>query len=348
MEAVIALMENHCIGETNVTFERFIFNGRAQGEHETFDQYLTSLRELVRTCRFGAMEADLLKDRIVCGVYDNAVREKLLQRKDLNLDTCIDMFRASESTTRQLQTMGAVEKGHRINQKGKRDAERKTKTKQQGPTEKQECHYRGWQHGPKREQCRAYGKTCAVCGKDNHFARKCLQKKRRQRSTHHKVSHIQDNGTSSEEDKSGSEDSEWLLTISLKPEKRRRLCCDSKGVSEAAFCDHGGGRKPTQFQMDTGATCNVLTLSDLPDTIQIQPTNQILSLFSKGTLKPVGKCQARVRNRNTRKRYVGEFVVVKEVQTSILGARSLQQMGLIVVQQDTINVVQQKPEALTS
>ena len=46
VDIVLRLMEHHCLGETNIMYERFRLNQRAQTEGETFDQYLTVLKEL--------------------------------------------------------------------------------------------------------------------------------------------------------------------------------------------------------------------------------------------------------------------------------------------------------------
>ena len=86
MNKVLEQMDKHCIGEINVTYERFCFNRRNQGEHESVDKYITALTELVRGCNFGPMESDLLKDRLVCGVRDNTLRKQLLQKRGLKLD----------------------------------------------------------------------------------------------------------------------------------------------------------------------------------------------------------------------------------------------------------------------
>lgn len=40
---VIKKFEEFCIGETNETYERFIFNRRSQEENKSIDQYVTVL-----------------------------------------------------------------------------------------------------------------------------------------------------------------------------------------------------------------------------------------------------------------------------------------------------------------
>jgi hypothetical protein len=52
MDKVLKLMEEHCVGETNVIYERFQFQKRQQEPGETMDQYVTNLRVLARSCDF--------------------------------------------------------------------------------------------------------------------------------------------------------------------------------------------------------------------------------------------------------------------------------------------------------
>ena len=46
-------------------FERYNFNMRVQQEGETVDAYVTTLKTLAKTCNFGQLQDDLLRDRIV-------------------------------------------------------------------------------------------------------------------------------------------------------------------------------------------------------------------------------------------------------------------------------------------
>ena len=62
----------------------------------TFDEFLTELRLLSKNCNFcstnGCFEG-LLGDRIVAGVKNDKVREKLLSEKNLTLLKTIDICR---------------------------------------------------------------------------------------------------------------------------------------------------------------------------------------------------------------------------------------------------------------
>ena len=62
------------------TYERYRFNKCDQKEHETIDAYVTSLRTLAKTCNFGQLENDLIRDRVVMGIRDNTTRKKLFYK----------------------------------------------------------------------------------------------------------------------------------------------------------------------------------------------------------------------------------------------------------------------------
>lgn len=46
---VLQVLEDFCIGQTNVIYERYTFNKREQEVNETIDSYVAALRTLVKT-----------------------------------------------------------------------------------------------------------------------------------------------------------------------------------------------------------------------------------------------------------------------------------------------------------
>ena len=106
---VLALLEKYFIGETNETYERYLFNQREQESGESFDAYLTTLRSLAKTCNFGELRDNLIRDRIVIGIRDNSVRKKLLAEGKLTLDKCINICRANNTTAKQLKEISQSE-----------------------------------------------------------------------------------------------------------------------------------------------------------------------------------------------------------------------------------------------
>lgn len=71
LSKVIEKFEEFCIGETNETCERFIFNRRGQEENESIDQYVTVLRKLAQTRNFcNCLHDSFIRDRLVLGIRD--------------------------------------------------------------------------------------------------------------------------------------------------------------------------------------------------------------------------------------------------------------------------------------
>ncbi len=70
----------------NVILERARFNCRCQREGESAEQYITVLYSLVETCKFGALRDEMLRDRIVVGIRDTALSERLQLDPDLTVE----------------------------------------------------------------------------------------------------------------------------------------------------------------------------------------------------------------------------------------------------------------------
>ncbi|KAL4708473.1 hypothetical protein ACJJTC_014081 [Scirpophaga incertulas] len=79
----------------NVTVERHKFFTRSQQQSESIEQYVFDLRKLAQTCEFGELRDDLIKDRLVCGIYNSAIRERLLREDDLTLPKAMEICQAA-------------------------------------------------------------------------------------------------------------------------------------------------------------------------------------------------------------------------------------------------------------
>ena len=176
---ILKKFDEYCNPKRNLTVERHIFNSRMQHPGESIDQYITDLRLKVKTCEYGTMADEMIKDRIVVGVQSDIVRGRLLREKDLNLLKAIDICKAAEASTKQLEKL-ADEKKVEILQANHptthRAGAKNYPSRTTGPT----CQNCGRNHPPRR--CPAYGKTCNACNKLNHFAKFCRSKQPAQKN----------------------------------------------------------------------------------------------------------------------------------------------------------------------
>ena len=96
--------------------------------------------------------------------------------------------------------------------------------------------------------------------------------------------------------------------------------------------------KIAQFQVDPGASVNIVPQEMLPD-IPLQSSNTTLRMWNDTTRIPLGKCRAVITNCKNDQKYYVEFVVVHHMYTPILGKRASEQMGLIQINYENISAV---------
>ena len=106
IDAVIERYDNYCNPRKNVPFEHYRFNLR-QEPGQSFDRYVTALRHIADKCAFDAITPDdILRDRIVFGIADNKVRERLLREPELDLKKTLETCRAAEMSQAQIKAVG--------------------------------------------------------------------------------------------------------------------------------------------------------------------------------------------------------------------------------------------------
>ena len=69
IDKVLELWNNYCVGKTNTIYERYKFNNRSQEPGETIDAYATAVRTLADTCSFGNLKEEMIRGRLVCGIF---------------------------------------------------------------------------------------------------------------------------------------------------------------------------------------------------------------------------------------------------------------------------------------
>ena len=330
IDVVLEKLEVFCVGETKEIYERYQFNKRDQESGESIDSYVASLRTLAKTCNYGSLLDSLICDRIVVGIRDNGTRKRLLQEAKLTLNKCIDICRSSEVTSAQLQAMGNQEDlkfvaGDKI----------KKESQDKGGKDVISCKFCGKKHVRSREACPAWRKNCRKCGEKNHFAVKCSKssqaskssgppKKKKKRKPVHAI----------QEDSSSEE---YLLTVSVES-------LDSVN-SQRLYAKMIVNGHDIQFQLDSGATVNVLPVReyeevcDDPELKELKASEAILSMYNGTEICPLGKRRISLRNPKNNRKYNLEFQIVSQENKPVLGAYAIQGMELITLNLENILTV---------
>ena len=69
----------------NVICEHVRFNRRVQLPDKSVEQFITNLYQLVKHCECGKLKEEMTHDRIVVGIHDSALSEKLQLDSELTL-----------------------------------------------------------------------------------------------------------------------------------------------------------------------------------------------------------------------------------------------------------------------
>lgn len=186
-QAVRDTLDIYFVPRKNIIYERARFNQRVQLVNETVDSFVTALYALAENCNYGALHDELIRDRLVVGLRDTSLAERLQMDKDLTLEKAVNQARQSEVIKRQ-QTdirgennteLDAVSVKYRKQQhpkqqypKYKSPTQPKFTTKSKTPNEKS-CYRCGKTPAHAKVQCPAKDVTCHTCGKRGHFSKVC-------------------------------------------------------------------------------------------------------------------------------------------------------------------------------
>ncbi|CAH8629063.1 unnamed protein product [Dicrocoelium dendriticum] len=299
LETVLEKFSEYCEGQTNETFQRYLFFSRNRRPGESVDTYVTELKILARSCSFCKCMADsLIRDRIVLGINDEGLTKRLLRKRNLSLQQCIDICNSESSTAYQFQQMTIAGDSELC-------AVSRSKTTRATTARQEPCNFCATRHPRNREQCPAWGRICVKCGKRNHFARCC-------QST---------DVSAFVPDKSKEDTEQSIGNVSRKASQK---CVYASLLIEG---------RSVRFQLDTGATINILPRKHCRG-VQIQSDQDYLRMWNGSRLKPKGSATIEVVNPRDGVSHRLQFVIVDEDLTPILGIDSILSLGFVIFNHD--------------
>jgi len=198
LDGVLNKFDEHCLSKKNKTFERYVFHTRMQHQGETFDNFLTDLKLKAKSCNFNYLRDSMIRDQIVFGTNDKKIREKLLRETELTMESAIKICHASELACQHVLTFNEPAHGaasqhdegvNAVSIKAKQW--KRYRDKNNDDEQSFSCKRCGEKHTPR--QCPAYGKMCAKCKGQNHYAKMCLS---REKNLWNKVHRVEDSDDS--------------------------------------------------------------------------------------------------------------------------------------------------------
>ena len=263
--------------------KRFKFHTRIRKPGESVSTFIDQLRSLAEFCNFGAVLEDMLRDRLVCGINDEAIQRRLLGESQLTYRKAMEIAQNQERAEKNVKELRASSKRE---------------------TESQRVHAVGSsQRDSRRDQPQrlASALTCFRCGKVGHVVSKCRM---RQDVVCHccgKTGHVRracKNGRKAEESKRNGR-------------QRRRPVCRVQGTEEKEEeqpmlqVESKPTLPPIQvkvklddclvtMEVDTGASMSLMaeaTFNALWPGRSLDKTEVRLCSYSKEPIPVVGSCQ---------------------------------------------------------
>ncbi|XP_063821414.1 uncharacterized protein LOC135071571 [Ostrinia nubilalis] len=293
IDKILIRLDEYFIPKTNLTYERYKMFTRKQDQEETFEQYVTALKKLSQSCNFGSLRDEIVRDLFICGLRNPVLQRQLLGLSELSLEKAVAICRHHaivDEQVNQFEKVGEI--------KVKKEVDIDIIKKKMN---NKECQYCGFRHEYGR--CPAYGKTCAICKRKNHFAKKCRSKK---------VNIL--------EESCGSDTEYQVAILALDQKTKYPWYCVKLQINKLLI----------DFKVDSGAQCNVLSEKQflkLGKCSSLQKTNVRITSFTNGKVPIIGKCVLTCQYKT--ESYPIEFYIVKSDCYNLLGLETSEVLGLI-------------------
>ena len=175
-EVVKARFESFFVKKRNVIYERARFNLRRQEEGESVASFINDLYALAEHCGYGELHDEMIRDRLVVGIHDKKLSERLQLDADLTLEKAVTSVRQSEMVHQQQSLLHGGEPKHvpidavqTIRKPIKKNPSSGRERNQFKRTTFSRCSRCGKSPNHDYEVCPAKGMTCRKCGKKGHF-----------------------------------------------------------------------------------------------------------------------------------------------------------------------------------
>ena len=303
---MIAKFNSHFVKRRNVIYDRAKFNSRLQQDGESVEEFIYSVHTLAQYCSYGNLHDEMVRDRIVVGIRDVSLSQKLQMDPELTLEKATKMVRESEAIKQQQKTLRS-EEGVELNLVKGRSKSWHQKSKQNrrlpqtAPVKPPVCNRCGQPaHG--RMQCPAKDQTCHKCNRTGHFKKMCktktvIREVQTEQEDFLGAIHVDTADTD-------HRDNPWTAAIDL-------------------------NERELTFKIDTGADVTVISHSDYSEESDgpLSPPSKRLSDPSQEALDVCGQFNGQLK-RNTLQTRQGIYVV-RGLHKPLLGRPAIKALNIV-------------------
>ena len=308
----------------NIPYERYKFRQAVQELGETTDSYVTRLKYLAKSCDFGTVTEEIIRDQVIEKCTSVHLRRRLLREPSLTLTSLQEIARAIELS--ELQALHIETKNTAsVNTVSKPTYNNRNIWSRKESFPKRILHItcnKCGRAGHTSQDCTVVqNKMCYACGKTGHFAAVCRSTPRDNKT---KGPSAQVNVIA--EDKESAPDCEFIFS----------LCSLQAGTLTIKI-----GNTDVSVLIDSGATCNVMDLASWhslhgrENHLKLcNTTKQIYTYGSSTPLQLKGKFYTSVQTHETGPPLQTEFYVVDGTGSPLLGRQTAMALGVLQIGRD--------------
>eukprot|EP00731_Ephydatia_muelleri_P017950 Em0010g1048a len=279
-------LKEHLEPKPQTIVERFHFHRRNQEQSESVLDYIAELRRLSATCDFGGYLNEVLRDRFVCGLSNEATQKRLLTEQNLDLAKALGVAQAMEAAQKNALQFKDLSVGRvKLDPKGSQVAEKQV-------TPCRNACYRCGKNNHVANKCKFIDATCHCCGKTGHIASVCRRKQKNERRGGSKLRWVENESQTEteegDEDRTREEDdrTEGICTLS-EPSGRKPMLAEFKiqGVC-------------LTMEIDTGAAVTLISLVTFNrhfPKMTLSPSSARLSTYTGQKISVCGEIKVKVR-----------------------------------------------------
>ena len=188
-DRVVQLFNGYFQVRRNVIFEHARFNRRVQLPGETAEEYIMALYILVATCNYGNFEGEMIRDRLVVGIRDSTLSERLQTDAALTLETAKTRIRQREAVHEQQLVLKGADSAKPGNLDALYDPPGRRRPRRSEQHEESSRPRESGARGRRDKQCTRCGTgqhtwakcpakdaTCHRCQRKGHYSSQCFAK----------------------------------------------------------------------------------------------------------------------------------------------------------------------------
>ena len=104
-DALVEALSKHYKPKPSEIVERFKFHSRVRKAGESVATFVSELRCLSEFCNFGETLEDMIRDRLVCGINDDAIQKRMLAEPTLSYKKAVELVLSMETAAQSMKEL---------------------------------------------------------------------------------------------------------------------------------------------------------------------------------------------------------------------------------------------------